>query len=232
MARAGKCYVRLAEPMVAYRFYSGFRRVIGIPTDPQTKQDYKERLAYIITKFEGSTTMGCSSCPKPGGTPLSITPSQAIQKAVTTMTDDAFVLCVYNHPNRGMHPCIGRGNEPKIDYGYRKAGEEFLVHQADINAQPNIFIPKAKAVQEAPAEIRFTPPPPVKEEVKILPLPGPDSSVDQIPGIDAKSAALLKSHGIVTRGDVASKSVEELVALGLSKTRAALVIKASNRDAA
>ncbi|MCJ7742140.1 MAG: glycosyltransferase, partial [Methanoregula sp.] len=54
MARSGKCFVRIAEPMVAYRFYTGGRRETGI-------QMPQELLTYISNKLEGVETMPCRS---------------------------------------------------------------------------------------------------------------------------------------------------------------------------
>ncbi|KKW45586.1 MAG: Glycosyl transferase family 2, partial [Parcubacteria group bacterium GW2011_GWB1_57_6] len=52
MARAGKCFVRIAEPLVAYRFYTGGRRDAGI-------QMHKDLIQYIISKLKDVPSMGC-----------------------------------------------------------------------------------------------------------------------------------------------------------------------------
>ena len=54
-ARAGHCYVRLAEELMVYRFYTGSRRDAGL-------QQHKNLLQYIRDKYEKEQPVGCSGC--------------------------------------------------------------------------------------------------------------------------------------------------------------------------
>jgi glycosyltransferase involved in cell wall biosynthesis len=135
MARAGKCFIRLAEPMIAYRFYTGNRRETGI-------QMPQELLTYITNKLEGVTKMPCRSC---GGNKKSITiplgQRTVQQNVVPNMNDADMVLISYENPNRGQHKVVGAAT--KINYGYRQGGgiERFYVHKDDIAAYPDFFKP-------------------------------------------------------------------------------------------
>ena len=134
MARAGKCYTRIAEELVVYRFYSGLRR-------EKSYEQWQSILEYIEKKYEGIDVVGCNC-----GKPISrVTKAHArlmrpeeiigVQKALDT--DEKFVLVKYLHPNRGNHHVIGSSTKTK--YGYRAGGNVFLVHIDDINAQPHLF---------------------------------------------------------------------------------------------
>jgi glycosyltransferase involved in cell wall biosynthesis len=163
MARAGKCFVRIAEPMVAYRFYTGVRRETGI-------QMPRDLLDYITKKLEGVDIMPCRSC---GGNKRSVTVpvpvNQAQPSAGNQIVDKDMVLVVYDNPNRGQHKVVGAST--KINYGYRQGGgvEKFYVHKDDIANYPDWFrpfAPPAEVISQTQLEVP-PPPPPVSLEEPI-----------------------------------------------------------------
>jgi hypothetical protein len=139
MARNGKCFARLPEPCVVYRFYTGGRREAGIEMPQQL-------LGYIMDKLEGVQPMPCRTCgskPRRVSVPVTVQKTAPTKVAATgaTITDDDLVLCVYDSPNYGMHKVIGV--QTKTNYGYRAGGgtERFYVHKQDIAARPDLFRP-------------------------------------------------------------------------------------------
>jgi hypothetical protein len=136
MARAGKCFVRIPEPMVVYRFYTGGRRETGI-------QMPHELLSYITKKLEGVNIMPCRTC---GGRKQTVIPvpvnraaANLTPKEEKLMNDNDMVLITYDNPNRGQHKVVGANTG--IPYGYRMGGgvEKFYVHKQDISSLPDWF---------------------------------------------------------------------------------------------
>lgn len=179
LARAGKCFVRLEEPLMVYRFYSGGRRDEGF-------RSRLELLAYLRAKYEEVPIMGdCGTCGKSAssrqarGGPFSASPARR-PGGVATMgqgvRDVDMIECEYRWPKGGSHKVLGPATFPeplaglpmerahgqpgyKIAYGYRKSGDRFLVHRADIELARHIFVPVEKKV-ETPVEEKPAPPPP------------------------------------------------------------------------
>lgn len=134
MARAGKCFTKVPEELVVYRFYSGTRRDSGL-------QHYKNLLQYLKRKYEGAKSMPCKSCGQatkqhPVYPETAFNP-QASSSPLAGMNDTELVECIYMSPNIGDHDV--RGASTGIRYGYRAGGQRFLVHRADIAAQPHLF---------------------------------------------------------------------------------------------
>ena len=78
--------------------------------------------------------------------------------------DADFVMIKYNHPNIGEHKVVGASTGK--NYGYRKGGDQFLVHMNDINLQPHLFV---RIQVENPTPAVQAPPPAIQE---VSPLPG------------------------------------------------------------
>ena len=170
MARAGKCFVRIPEELLVYRFYTGARRDEGF-------QRHKELIEYLIEKYKEIPTMPCSGCGKRAPAvqrPQVSAPPAVVARTApqhTSTVDSDWILCVYSHPNRGHHPVLGgaefpapipdirmegRGGKWKIHYGMRAGGEQFLVHKLDVQSASHLFVPVPQAV-EVPKEERETP---------------------------------------------------------------------------
>jgi len=152
IAKRGKCFRRIPEPLVVYHFYTGGRRDLGL-------EMHQELFQYLIEKHEREEIMGCRGC---GGKPTrSATPTPVAGTAGASplaLRDDQFQLVQYNHPSRGQQTTIGqalfrqkidgvhmvrdRGNEGwRIHYGWRGGGEKFLAHVEDIRIAPHLFTP-------------------------------------------------------------------------------------------
>jgi len=147
LARAGKCFVRLPEQLVCYRFYSGNRRENGL-------KQFGNLVQYMQDKFAKDVIMGCGC---QGGGSASITEprtpemlAQEQARRLSSMSDDNFVMCTYTHPNLGEHRVIGPATQ--IDYGFRGGGQEFLVHRADVDAAPNLFLKEIVPAVEPPSK--------------------------------------------------------------------------------
>lgn len=216
MARAGKCFIRIPEPMVAYRFYTGGRRETGI-------QMPQELLSYITRKLEGVDIMPCRTC---GGKKSVVVPVPVNRANVTgispaeskMMNDNDMVLVTYNNPNRGQHKVVGATTG--IRYGYRVGGgvERFYVHKNDIASHPDWFSPYNPApviidqpksepppppeVIEPPKELDFIETKPASSIVETMkPIDKPDD-LQAIPGITVSIAKALNEKGIKTYAEV------------------------------
>jgi glycosyltransferase involved in cell wall biosynthesis len=169
MARNGKCFTRIEEPLVVYRFYTGGRRELGL-------QQYETLVEYLTSKLErGELPMGCNCGGNKRAAPLQrasqrITPASVAteQQGASSMQDDNMVLCVYTSPNTGQHKVVGA--QTGKNYGYRGGGEVFYVHKADIALQPHLF----KSKEETKPEITKAPePPPAPPSSEPEPAPQP-----------------------------------------------------------
>jgi len=171
MAWAGKCYARVPEELVMYRFLSGSRRSTASADTEEGRQIGRKLLRYIDEKKEHIEMAGCSGC---GGrrSPTVVNTRRTPVSRVTSVTqaptnDQDFDLYYYTSPNRGDHRLIGghvfpqriqgfrmskaEGGGFRIDYGYHSGGESkpFLVHNLDAAAQHGFF-QKASVLREAP----------------------------------------------------------------------------------
>lgn len=152
LARAGKCFFRLEEQLVCYRFYTGNRRETGV-------KEHNNLVKYLQEKYSKGEVMGCGC--SGGNAPMleSRSPEMLKQeegRSLAAMSDENFVLCIYTHPNLGEHRVIGPATG--IDYGWRGGGAEFLVDRRDIAVMPMWFrekysIPQAPIQANQPVSI-------------------------------------------------------------------------------
>lgn len=223
MARSGKCFYRLSTPMVAYRFYTGNRRELGI-------QMPQELLSYISNKLEGVNIMPCHSC---GGnkrsTPPQIARPQEESKNLA-MNDADMVLITYENPNRGQHKVIGFYT--KLYYGYRQGGgtERFYVHKDDVAARPDWFVPYQQPVQRAeivpPKPQEIAPPEFIETQPAQTPI-APQQDIfkpfdlETIPGITEHIKSQLEERNIKSWEDIVEMGVDGLKELdGIGDKRA------------
>lgn len=152
MARKGYLYTRIGDPLVVYRFDTGTRRTLAVDSDGG--QRAVKLLEYMKKKYERIDKMPCFKC---GSNQSKIYQVEQTNKG-DGMSDDNFVLCLYNHPNTGDHPVVG--SSTGMNYGYRAGGNTFLVHKADIASMPDLFIPVDTFSKPVDKEVPDT----VKEE--------------------------------------------------------------------
>lgn len=167
MARAGKCYVRVPEELVVYRFYTGGRRAAGL-------QSYRTLIEYLRKKYE-EVPLGSCNCG--GGNGRARQSTKKVFQGVSvgasrssprrsvpttkglTMSDDDFVMARYLSPNRGGHRVIGAST--KVDYGYRKGGDVFLVHRSDVEGQGHLFRAEDQLASQVPGRAPTPAPAPI-----------------------------------------------------------------------
>lgn len=170
LAKAGKCFRRVPEPLVVYRFNTGSRREVG-------GHEYQSLIEYLNAKYKKVQVMpcNCGGSPSPainsvGSQNQSLMAGQPTQadEVIGMQADTNFVLVTYAHPNRGQHRVVGASTQ--TDYGYRGGGERFYVHKNDIAAQPDLYIPVVETKQvETP-----------KEAPEPLPAPTPIGAVKRV----------------------------------------------------
>lgn len=205
MAMAGKCYLKIEEELLVYRFGTGGRRDSGL-------QQFGDLIQYLKDKYGEMDMAPCSGC---GGRKSIRTgnvrrrPPQKLNLEVemaTGIDDGDIVMIRYKHPNRGQHNV--RGSATGRDYGYRSGGERFLVEHADAVAAPHLFDiverPKAKHVFEKKSDLR--PPPDLLEVEAAL-----DFDFQTLPGVNADIAAAMKASGLSTREDILALGEEGLL---------------------
>jgi len=138
MAWIGKCFYRIPEPLMMYKFYSGSRRDKGIEKAEELF-DYI-RLEKSKINIEKVSTMGCK-CTGGANPPPQMGPQ--VQSApegaqVEMENDNDYVLVQYLSTNKGQHSVIGGAS--KKFYGYRKGGETFLLRHEDLAVQPHMYL--------------------------------------------------------------------------------------------
>lgn len=159
MAKAGKCYVRIPERLMVYNYHKGHRRESG-------RQNHKNLLYYISEKHKELEIVACSNCGGRRRTNRAASAFSRVEEQVATVTkavsDDHFVIARYMGKPPGnisdtqvtgpavldqridSYPMIRKRSSPdgwSINYGKHSAGDKFLVHKADIEAMPALFIP-------------------------------------------------------------------------------------------
>ena len=217
LARAGRCFVRLPEQLVVYRFYTGQRRELGL-------QSSKSLLKYMIDKKDGAKIMACG-CKGAKRSPA-ITEKITIQSRLESKAmaeDKDLVLCIYQHPNRGDHKVTGPSTGTQ--YGYRGGGTRFYVHKNDIALAPHLFVP-ITVVAEKKAEPPPPPPPPPPREynhpeedkVEVFDLQG-------LPGVTPQIAMGLNAMGAHSPEDVLELGITGLSRIkGIGEKRAEAII--------
>lgn len=237
LAWSGRCFQRINQPLMTYRFSSGSRRNKGLDR-------WDELLSYTKAKKETLNIMGkCGSC---GGNKSVIPARSAAQQnlaamranstqEISEMTDDNYVLCKYMHPNRGQHNVTGQGQEggSKQWYGYRAHGDTFLVHKLDIRAQPHLFVPVDASVARGVSTNE-----PVPEPVQGFDAEAylakkreqwrgeAELDLQGLPGVTEKIANSMKASGFTTKESIVSagaKTLQESVK-GIGEAKAEMIV--------
>lgn len=158
MAQHGKPYVRIPEPLMTYKFWSGNRREDGL-------QNYKYLIEYLKTKYEGVELMPCTSCGKSRHSAPPPMASNIITRgmmAVEDMSDDNYVMVRLVDNRKEDHFILGHVTKNRY---YKKHGDVFLMHRDDIAAQPHIYELSVKAEMVVP---QVTAPAPIPEPVAAI----------------------------------------------------------------
>lgn len=220
MARAGKCYSRVDEPLMYYRFDTGNRRT---KAEPDKNLDVAvELLSYMKHKYEGVEKMPCVSCG--GNRSVKNTVDMSLKSSSASAGNDKeFVLALYNHPNRGDHMVVGPSTG--INYGYRCGGDKFLVHVNDKAAMPHIFVDVKEleyvSANEAPKPPEIQIAPPVALEPPSPSITDEKFDLQMIPGITQGIADQLTEMGVVSKKELLELSVDDIKSVkGVGEVRA------------
>lgn len=199
IARRGECFVRVAKPLVNYRFTTGSRREIG-------RQEHESLLDYMKEKYEKEPLMACTGC---GGRRKAPTaPIQASgPREQMNMAEGDVVTVQLVDGNIGEHPIRIRdhGENRLYDYGYRKNGDKFLVRRDHAKLYPRKFL---IIDQPQPASAA----PPQEEPVSELPPPKPVVKEDDLTIIGLSKSQVDELHllGINTFQDVVESDEGDL----------------------
>ncbi len=231
LARAGYCFVRIPEPLVAYRFYTGARRESGI-------QLHQSLVQYLLQKYEKEKPPMACGCSKKKAVAVPVQAPAQAQGAMAQSVDSSFVMVTYDHPNRGQHRVVGPAVFSEqiapgmvkavggwsMNYGYRAGGDEFLVHKRDIELLPHIF----KPVRVAPPVPVVSSPPPAPPE----PLPAEEKTFDPqtLPGVTRAIAAEFISRGYDSPDCIIELGLEGLMKIdGIAEKRAKTILNAAKK---
>jgi glycosyltransferase involved in cell wall biosynthesis len=193
MARAGRCFYRINEPLVLYNYSSGARRNASGVNDAASLQRHKDMIQYLKEKYRGLEVKMCN-CGKRKQPP----PSSPVE---TAMSDGDFVEVIFDFPGSDTRSSYGmslfsptRQNGPDgrlLDYhGYSlQKGMPILAHVADVKARPDLFKPMPVVEADIPVEIQAPPEPePVIE-------PEPEPLAIPIQEKQVEMSQLLKRRG-------------------------------------
>lgn len=178
--------------------------------------------------------MGCTGCQK-----LAKKKAQArlaaarsgptIQGSETDMEDKNYLLCRYEHPNRGQHRVYGVATDEF--YGYHGAGAEFYVHKQDIARQPNVYKPITKANPTPKKKVKETSPPaPMRDnQEETLPAskePLQEDALTAIPGVSDSIASDMNAMGIHAYKDILEVDIVDLMTIkGVGEATAAKILE-------
>lgn len=224
LARSGKPYFHVQEPLVTYRFTSGSRREHGQVRDEGTARAFQDRIKYLKDKYQELPIMPCTGCGGSGPSPAPISQAFVRNLAVTsggfgTMSDEEFVESLYKHPNIGMHPVVGPATGK--NYGYHSGGEVFYVHRNDIAGRPDLFQPVVKeqsvaidVIADAPAAIA---PPPKKADFV------------GVTGVTHDTEQKLVAAGIYNAADILKVGKQGLENAGVPARVASLILNSAKK---
>lgn len=147
LAWSGKCFYRVSEPLLVYRYYAGERRDRGL-------SKAKELLQKLDKISKETEKMGCN-CGQQASKNTSVPQTQNVSamggKDMATLQlsrgsrlqidDSDMVLIEFNPANRGDSARYGKhdfGGGNFILYGRKAGGEQFYVHKDDLATEQNV----------------------------------------------------------------------------------------------
>ena len=222
MARTGKCYIRLTERLVMYNRETSTRRVLAdFSTDDGIKVA-KKMLQYSQEKLKGVKMAGCTKCPgaRARSAQTVVRDFSNPQRVTSAAIEDSqTVLVKYMWGNIGNHRVTGAATG--ANYGYRRGGDVFLILREDQAAQPHIFSPVQKSVNEPKVNIQ------TQETKAPVPLISEVFKPDAVPGITSTIAKEMAANGIETKEDIIALGVEGLKEYkGVGDSRAEMILEA------
>src|SRR3972149_4411977 len=237
---AGRCYYRVPEELVVYRFHTGQRRQLGL-------QEHTRLVEYLRAKYRSIDIVSCNCGGNGQGSASKKKSNTGVLSVVarsnggSKMGDSDLVMILYTPPTRGRPRVIGTAT--RTDYGQRTSGEKFLVKQLDLRTQPHIFRPVEQVRMSVPSMPMPVPPAPsVLGAAPELPEEAPPSfeppepgaaetetaaglDLQALPGVSKTLAKKLKSKGIQTAADILALGPDGLIELGAAKSKAEIIIQ-------
>lgn len=161
MARAGICFIRIQEPLVSYRFYTGTRREIG-------RQRAADLLDYLRNKFEGEEPMACRGCGGRRRAAVPVAQMRAAERSNGQLMSSQDMVRVKLTESGFGRPITIRDHDTNLvhNYGFRRGGDTFLMLRKHAEQYPNRF-----EIIEAAKDIVVTPEP--EPEPEPTPAPAP-----------------------------------------------------------
>jgi len=232
MAWIGKCFYRVEEPLMMYKFYSGSRRDKGIENAEELigyiegrKSEYLERIELMGCKCGGKS-------PQPHVLPVA---PAAEGVAIEMENDNDYVLVQYISPNKGQHSVVGAAS--KKFYGYRAGGDTFLYRHDDLALQPHLFVKvdnmsHVERKPDAPVvEILVAPTPAEGVDVEDLPeelveeeLAEEVFDLQSLPAVTERIAVRMGQSGLDSPEQILRHGVDSLVAVkGLGNAKAQMI---------
>lgn len=142
LARAGKCFERIAEPLFEYRLYTGTRRELANIDTEHSRHLANSLVDYMAEKYKGSEPMACGGCgAKKRATPAAMPQAMAMmsgRNGPPNAPADQMIWVQLNDGNLGQHPITG--NITKTKYGYRSSGDKFKMAASDVAVMQHKFI--------------------------------------------------------------------------------------------
>lgn len=257
LARAGKCFTRLPEPLMIYRFATGNRRAFAEPESLDGRQNARKLLKYMTEKRKAADSKMCGchgnsvaqpqvimqARPAYGAAPSRSQGATSMLNHPGNFSDNDFVEVLYQPGVDGDHGVVGLAT--RINYNRHRQGDVFLVHRDDIAADPDHYVPvqKVQPVPAAPpaptpAPTMITPkkeqqPPPKARRMRMADEPTISTAVivdlQELPGVSPEVEEQLRDAGLNTLNDILAAGADGLMELGLSKTKSATIIKAINK---
>lgn len=213
LARKGKCFVRVAERLLNYRFYTGERRELASPATASTRQRARNLIQYLHEKFSGEKPMGCGNCGKP--TEVRTTMPQAMMDLAPRFSVDETVEVQLIDGNIGDHGITG--NATGQFYGNKRSGDTFLMSRRDADMMPRAFRILGTAHVQEEVEEEASPP---------LALPVELFDFTELPDVTAEHALKLSGMGVRTLNGLLLADQEELKEIFPARTLKRVLAKA------
>lgn len=221
LAHAGKCFARVTEPLVVYRFYTGTRRDIGV-------KHGKSLVKYLVDKYKDKAMAPCGCGKKPN---IKAESSKSSMNNVSGVVDDNMILIKYASANRGQHLVVGHLTGRK--YGYRAGGEVFYVLRKDAEAAPNLFVPVQKS-PTAPDKRQIEELSPPKTSLQMEDDTSATTKFDftKLPGITPKIAEQIERSGIDNVDDLMKMTARQIATSfkGVGEKRAEAILAYLNMN--
>lgn len=236
MAWNGKCFSRVAEPLVVYRFDTGQRRSLANAETDTAKKNALKLIKYMVEKLERTDKnmpcpRGCGGTRKTSSTYFQkTTPAQSTNVATSLDGQSVkveYIMDMLGRANRASHEVTGTTIfREKIDgvkmkkrqggfvmfYGWMGVGQQLRILRSDYEQTPKRWrlIEDNPAPVEAPKIERESPKAPelIGAPIEEKP-PVNQDDLSLVPGVGGKLKTALENDGHTTIADLKKLSLEQ-----------------------